>query len=220
MACRVAAIGGIMAVVPPVPGSLLNAPQANYTKYEDQLMEQYKVYVDSSQKLSDRRLSTNNYLLTINSSLLPLLGLLGTLLDDRRPLVMIPVAGFLVSAAWFLLLLSFKRLNAAKFDVIQDLEKHLSANVFDDEWRRLTTGNRRPYRSMSDLERMVPVIFLIAYALLICFVLNWPAGKEAKVQRIEIQKPVQIKIKNPPSTRQQAPAPPAATPAPNHAKKQ
>jgi hypothetical protein len=120
---------------PSNPPSLLNMLPSDYdSKVADHLLEQYKLYVDSSQKLSDRRLSTSNYLLTIDSSLLTLIGLLASLLADRKPLIMIPVAGFLLSLAWSVLLTSFKRLNGAKFDVIHEIERHLPANVFQEEW--------------------------------------------------------------------------------------
>jgi hypothetical protein len=194
----------------------LNPPRGSYTKYDDLLLEQYKIYVDSSQKVADRRLSTNNYLLTINSSLLTLLGLLASLLDDKRPLVMLPVAGLLISSAWYLLLQSFKRLNGAKFDVIQEVEKVLPANVFEDEWRRLTTGNRRPYRAMSDLERIVPLIFVVFYLLAAVFVWTWHAEKESKIQKIQLQSPVQIEMKNPPIA--SPPASATASPTPVRAK--
>src|SRR5205085_3511738 len=123
----------------PVPGKLLNAIPSSYgSKADDHILEQYKLYVESSQKLSDRRLSTNNYLLTIHSSLLTLLGLLASLLPNRKPLIMIPIAGVLLSGAWWVLLKSFKQLNRAKFNVIHDLEGHLPANVFQEEWRYLS----------------------------------------------------------------------------------
>ena len=188
--------------------SLFNTPQAGATKYEDQFLEQYKIYVDSSQKVSDRRISVNNYMLAINSSLLTLTGLLANLLEDRRSLTILALAGLLVSITWFFLLQSFKRLNAAKFDVIQELERHLPANMFEEEWRRLTTGPRRPYWAMSDLERMVPIVFLVFYPILAIILCNLPAGQGSKTQKIELQAPVQVEMKTPAAL-------PAAQPMPS-----
>jgi hypothetical protein len=177
-----------------MPVSLFNPPPAGYGgKADDHLLEQYKLYVDTSQKLSDRRLSTNNYLLTINSSLLTLLGLLATLLTDRRPLALIPVAGALLCAAWVLLLTSFKRLNAAKFDVILEIETHLPANVYAAEWEHV---KRRKYKAMSDVERVVPWLFLVFYLFAAVFVWNWPERGE-KAQRIRIESPVRVEVKRP-----------------------
>lgn len=43
-------------------------------RFEDHLLEQYKLYVDSAQKVSEKRISASNYLLTVSSSLLTCLG--------------------------------------------------------------------------------------------------------------------------------------------------
>ncbi len=182
---------------------LLNAFPSTYgTKFDDHLLEQYKLYVDSSQKLSDRRLSTNNYLFTINSSLLTLLGVLATLLPERRALAIIPAAGCLLSVAWALLLTSFKRLNAAKFDVIHELEQCLPTNVFAKEWERLIHAPTRRYKAMSDVERFVPLLFLLFYMAVAIFIWNLPS-KEEKAQRLRLESPVRVEWANPPTVPKQ-----------------
>ena len=181
----------------PTPLPLINTLPATYgTKIDDHLLEQYKLYVDSSQKLSDRRVSTNSYLFTINSSLLALLGLLAGLLADRKPLVMIPIAGCLLSLSWALLITSFKRLNAAKFDVIHDLEEKLPARVFQEEWRLLDTGPRKPYTPMSDVERFIPWLFFAFYLILAAFIWRLPTPNADRGQKIDIQSPVQVQLSN------------------------
>jgi hypothetical protein len=39
-------------------------------RYREHFLEQYKLYVATSQQLSERRQQANNYLLTLNSSLM------------------------------------------------------------------------------------------------------------------------------------------------------
>jgi hypothetical protein len=183
-----------MSASPPLLNPL---PPTTYgTKVDEHLLEQYKLYVDSSQKLSDRRVSTNNYLLTINSTLLTLIGLLYSLLTNRKPLIMIPIAGFFLSLAWSLLIASFKRLNGAKFDVIHQLEDHLPANVFKEEWRQLKSGLQGKYRPMSDLERLIPWLFILLYFGLGLFIWTWSEPKEDKVQKIQIESPVRVDVNN------------------------
>jgi hypothetical protein len=182
-----------LATLPLINNSL---PSTYGSKTDDHLLEQYKLYVDSSQKLSDRRLSTNSYLFTINSSLLTLLGLLASLLADRKPLVMIPVAGCLLSLSWALLITSFKRLNAAKFDVIHALEEKLPARIFQEEWRLLDKGPRKPYTPMSDVERVIPWMFFVFYLILAAFIWRLPAAGADKGQMIQIQSPVQVQLSN------------------------
>jgi hypothetical protein len=178
---------------------LINTVPATYgTPFDAHLLEQYKLYVDSSQKLSDRRLSTNNYLFTIHSSLLTLLGILSTLLPERRPLAIIPAAGCLLSVAWMLLLASFKRLNAAKFEVIHELEQSLPANVYAKEWEHLTQKLSRKYPALSDQERVVPVLFLLFYLVITAFIWNLPP-KNDQATRIRMDSPVRIELPNPPA---------------------
>jgi len=47
-------------------------PQEYGEKYQDHLLEQYKLYVQTSQQVSEKRQNSNNYLLTLNSSLVTL----------------------------------------------------------------------------------------------------------------------------------------------------
>ena len=50
------------------PDQLISNPKASYGEsFQAHLLEQYKLYVDSSQKVTDRRITTGNYLLTVNS---------------------------------------------------------------------------------------------------------------------------------------------------------
>ena len=43
-------------------------------KYVDHLLDQYKIYIDSTEKISDRRLKTNEFFLGLNTGLVTLLG--------------------------------------------------------------------------------------------------------------------------------------------------
>lgn len=43
--------------------------------YKPHLFEQYKLYIQSAEKISDRRQNANNYFITINTALISFLGL-------------------------------------------------------------------------------------------------------------------------------------------------
>ena len=43
--------------------------------YQSHLFEQYKIFIDSVEKTSDRRQQANNYFITINTALISLIGL-------------------------------------------------------------------------------------------------------------------------------------------------
>ena len=43
-----------------------NAEELYGDRFRDHLLEQYKLYVDSAQKASEKRISASNYLLTVS----------------------------------------------------------------------------------------------------------------------------------------------------------
>jgi len=47
-------------------------------KYIEHLLEQYKIYINSAEKISDRRQKSNEFFLTLNSALVALLGFTAT----------------------------------------------------------------------------------------------------------------------------------------------
>ena len=55
-------------------GLISNSREAYGESFQEHLLEQYKMYVESSQKVSEKRITTGNYLLTVNSSLLTVFG--------------------------------------------------------------------------------------------------------------------------------------------------
>lgn len=134
--------------------------------FQQHLFDQYKFYVDSALKVSDRRISTGNYLLTVNSSLLTMFGLIAGYSDWGSALAVIPAAGVIVTLAWISLVVSYQRLNAAKFKVIEELESHMPAAPFREEWTILLAGTGGPYQPVTQVERWVPAVFLCLHLAL------------------------------------------------------
>src|SRR5690349_19464485 len=89
---------------------LSNAKGAYGDRFQDHLLEQYKLFVDSSLRVSEKRISTGNYLLTVSSSLMTVFGIATTLQVGGRWLSIIPIAGLLVSLTWFSLIRAYKDL--------------------------------------------------------------------------------------------------------------
>jgi hypothetical protein len=189
------------------PPSLWNTLPTGYGTKEDEFtLEQYKLYVDSSQKVSDRRSSTISYLLTINSSLLGFVGLLAGFLPDRKPLVLLCAAGVALCAVWLSLMDSLRQLNSAKFEVINLLESRLPANVFQEEWRRLGS-----YRPLTLTEKGVPWTLIFLYVVLAGVLWVWTGTKDDQAKKIQIESPIKMQITDPVTVI--SPAPPAPPPA-------
>ena len=132
------------------------------------LLEQYKLYVESASKVSDRRGAANTFLLTANTALVTVCGLvagkdiaLGSATGTWR--WVIPLAGLTLCLAWFALIRAYRSLNTAKFAVIHELERRLPARLFDWEWEHLNRGKGLLYTPLSHVEQLVPGVFAAIY---------------------------------------------------------
>jgi len=130
------------------------------------LFEQYKLYVESANKISERRVSANNYLLTVNAFLVTLYGLLTASPYRGRWVILVPVAGFLVSLTWHRIITSYRDLNTVKFMVIHELEREMPAALYHYEWQKAEEGKGKIYHPLTHLERWVPVVFIVLYVVL------------------------------------------------------
>jgi hypothetical protein len=131
-------------------------------KSTQQYLELYKLAVEMADRVSARRATANAFFLTVNTALL---AFVSSGLDDM--LWVVALVGIALSGAWWVLLKSYRDLNAAKFDVITEMEKNLEAQVFGDEWKRLERRQeswRGRYAEFGAVERFVPLIFALLYA--------------------------------------------------------
>jgi hypothetical protein len=144
-----------------------------------QVFELYKLAVEMADRVSARRTGANAFFLTLHGGLASLVGVLGqaTTSDASIYLLIAPSAGLALSAAWFLLLRSYRDLNRAKFTVITDIENQLPLQLFAREWEQLkrdpVEGWRGRYAEQGTVERVVPVVFALIYATAIVRVLLW-----------------------------------------------
>ena len=153
------------------------APQDYGPAYREHLLEQYKLCVEMADRVSERRMSANNYLLTVNAFLVTLYGLASALQVLQKQLwqYVVPVAGLLVCVTWFVLIRSYRQLNSAKFKVLHELESMLPTAPYDREWEWAEQGKGRAYVPLSHIETYIPVTFAGLYILLALFAL-WPFG--------------------------------------------
>lgn len=133
--------------------------------------EQYKMLVDSAEKVSDKRMSANNYFLTVNTAIISLTGMLLTskiLLLNFNLVKLVGLMGLAICVIWFFIVLSYKQLNSGKFKMIHKLEKKLPIKLFADEWKELGEGKSlRKYIPLSHIEIIVPIVFFCLYLILL-----------------------------------------------------
>lgn len=140
------------------------------------LLEQYKFYAQTSSDVSDRRLRTNRFYVSLLSGILVVFPF--TLdLGNPNPISLmlmftIGFVGTVVAVVWFFNILSYKQLNSGKFEVIHDMEDELPYPCFRREWEILEEGkdfNR--YLTHWKVERIVPGLVAIPYLGLMVFAL-------------------------------------------------
>ena len=151
-----------------------NGCLVHYTKetYGDSfgtdLLEQYKMYVQSAENVSARRVASSRYLLTLNIALVTLYGIQseGSVQDywttlvpnTRRP-------GLLCFGTR-----SFKShsdLNTVKFQIIHQLEEHLPVALYAYEWQLAGEGRGPSYSAVTRIEKGIPIAFVVLHIILL-----------------------------------------------------
>lgn len=150
---------------------LFKADEKEYgQEYKNHLFSQYRLYVESVEKISDRRQNANNYFITINTVLISFLGILfQAKLLESIPWVksLVSVVGIIICGIFWFLLRSYKQLNTGKFKVIHEIEQKLPLGLFDYEWEVLKKGkNSKVYFPFSHIEMVIPWVFGAVYVVL------------------------------------------------------
>jgi hypothetical protein len=105
-------------------------------------IEQYKIMVSSTEKVTDARMKVNNLFFTITSSILSVAFVLGKTYSfiplSVLAMVVLTSLALLTTYFWDKLVDSYGKLNTGKFKVIDRIEKELRTNMFEEEWRILT----------------------------------------------------------------------------------
>ena len=140
-------------------------------KYVEHLLEQYKIYINSEEKISDRRQKSNEFFLTLNSALVVLLGFIGTKGKGMKIdyiLLLASVSGIAICYLWYRIIYSYKCLNSGKFKVIHAIEKRLPLALYDTEWEALERGkNKKTYWPFSHIELFIPRIYTAIYLIIL-----------------------------------------------------
>ena len=138
--------------------------------YKSHYLEQYKIYLESIENISDRRQSANKFFLTINTIIISLIGLSyqeGALINAPSFLIFTIFTGTLFCIIFWFLIRSYKQLNAGKFKVLHRIESKLPLATYEYEWDVLEEGkDKKVYYPFSHIELLIPWLFGIIYLVL------------------------------------------------------
>lgn len=130
-------------------------------------LEQYRLYVEMTDRISARRQTANSFFLALNSAIISLGGYAvvkqGTTVPDAL-IWLTSASGVLLSGLWLRLILSYRDLNTRKFLVIHAMERTLPFRPYDAEWEAVGRGtNRLFYLPFTHIELWIPVAFMVLH---------------------------------------------------------
>ena len=131
------------------------------------ILELYKLHVEMADRVSQRRAVANNWFITINSSIFSLgsyIGIKGNLCEAA----LLFFLGICLALIWLALIRSYKKLNSAKFKVINAIEqKHLPIKPYYDEYEYYKEDKRKDFTTV---EKSIPIALMIIYLAFIIYV--------------------------------------------------
>lgn len=138
------------------------------TNFRMHILEQYKLYVEMADRISQRRMATNNFFVSLNTILFGVISLLKS--ENSWINIGCGMVGIVLSISWYYLLKSYRQLNSGKFKVIHELENMLPTSPYDIEWEKIGRGeNKKLYWPLSHLETALPTLFLVLYISIIIY---------------------------------------------------
>jgi len=114
--------------------------------------EQYKLFIESAEKTSDKRITQNNIYLTIN---LAFISYISTQNFDIKQAIIMIIIGILICAIWFCTIDNYSKRNKIKFEIINESEY---GKLYKEEWKRISV-----LTSLTTYEKISSLIFIILY---------------------------------------------------------
>ncbi len=133
---------------------------------------QYKLMVEMADRVSDRRAQSNKFFISIISSIFVFSSLISLLEIETDYLLisffLIASLNIMLCFIWITTIDSYRKLNTAKFKVIQRLEDSLEFKCFQIEERYL---NDMKYLQLTKIEKNIPYLFIALNLILLLVII-------------------------------------------------
>ena len=151
-----------------IESTLFKIKQEEYgDRYRDDIIELYKLYVEMTDRISQRRDRANQWFLAMNTALISAIVFTITKSDNLYPILIICVAGSIISYLWYRLIYSYQQMNSGRFKVIHAIEEKLPLKIYDAEWIALGRGkDPKKYKPFTHIEKNVPRVYMILYLVI------------------------------------------------------
>ena len=132
------------------------------------LFGQYKLAVEMADRISGRRQAANAFFAPIVAALTVTNG--SDLVTEGPWSYLVSTVSVLICVLWWQLLLTYRRLNSAKFRVIHELEEYLPASLFSVEEVYYTAPEGPRHIALSKIESAIPLLLAVAHVAIIVIV--------------------------------------------------
>ena len=144
------------------------SPEEYGPNYQMHLLEEYKLYVEMADRVSQRRALANSFFLALHTALfglsVGLSGLSSGQIENQAAGLVASLFGFPFTYVWYRVLKSYRQLNSAKYKVVHELEAKLPVAPYDNEWEKAGRGkDPNLYVPLTVVEGWVPQVFAIGY---------------------------------------------------------
>ncbi|MCR5462636.1 MAG: hypothetical protein K6E87_06175 [bacterium] len=124
---------------------------------KDQIIQIWESYSSHAEEITAKRQNINTLFITIE------IAILGFVINDLKTLgLCLSIAGLIVSVAWVFMVLAYRKLNTAKFEVINQIEEKMDIKPYRLEWDSL---KKKKYIGLTIIEMLCSSIFTIGFII-------------------------------------------------------
>ena len=106
-------------------------------KKEELLLSQWQTCVEMANSISQRRDTINSIFISLNLAITAAFSIVW----DIKSLLLL-FFGVVICTLWYITIRNFKILNTEKFKIINEIEKKLPVQPFNDEWNGLKNNKK------------------------------------------------------------------------------
>lgn len=131
-----------------------------------ELLEIYKLHAELADRVSQRREGANRLYVSLLVAIFVFFGILLRFDSNSFPTSIVTqtvgIIGAFLSISWYIVIRSYRQLNAGKFDTLHEIEKHLVFSFFTREWQILMEGKSvNRYWKLTVVETILPILFFV-----------------------------------------------------------
>ena len=138
----------------------------------DHLLEIYKLHVEMTDRISQRREGANRLFVALISAIIMFSAMMLRSCPGAIPIrpvvIILSLTGLLLVFTWTVVIMSYRQLNSGKFQTLHELEQKLPFPFYAKEWNYLEKGRAwRKYMKLTVVEIFVPIAFVVLFTAIL-----------------------------------------------------